>query len=149
MTRVWIAAGLLAALAAVGVIALARGGGSSAGAGEGSQSPVSIRVALDRRDVEFGDPVTEAVAVLAPKRAGKVKVATSLAPLTPLGPARVTRTTRGNVVSVTYSLRGTCLDQACLAKGRSKAIPLEPAQVEVAGRRVRTPPWPTLRASPS
>ena len=147
VTRVWVAAGVLAALAAVGAIALARGGGSSAGAAKRPQSPVSVRIALDREDVEFGDPVTAAVTVLATKRAvgsGDVKVRASLEPLTPLGPPKVSRNTRGNVVSVTYAFRGSCVDQRCLAARRSKVIPLAPAQVEVAGRRVRTPPWPTL-----
>ena len=131
-----------AALAAVAVVAIAHSGGSSGSA----PAPASrVHASLDHTAVDFGDPVTATVTVTAPDDAA-ISVDQQLAPLTQLGPTRVTRVTRGGTQTVTYAARGSCLDDRCLATSGVKRVALRPAAVTVEGRKT-TAAWPILRCS--
>jgi hypothetical protein len=144
LSRTWLAAAVLACCAAVAVILVARGGETS---GVGPRAPLTVHASLDHEAVEFGDPVAASVTVLADRGTvdvSRLRVQEDLAPLTQLGPMRVTRTTRGRLVVLTYSARASCLDQRCIAGGRSKRIVLPPVRVAGTGRPVRAS-WPTLQ----
>src|SRR5262249_25149159 len=67
--------------------------------------------------VELGDRVTARVVVsLDPHvvRPETLRVADSLAPLTALGPTRVTRASSGDLAVVTYATPAACLSDSCL-----------------------------------
>jgi hypothetical protein len=132
---IWI--GSIAA-AALAVVAIAHAGG-----GASSQVVVSsVDTSLDHTAVDFGDPVTATVTVTAPGDAA-VRVEQDLAPLTELGQPRVTRVSSGGRQTVTYAVRGSCLDDRCLASG-FKRVTLRPASVTVGARRTSAP-WPVLK----
>jgi hypothetical protein len=145
---IWIGAIVLAAGAAVVAIVIARGGGTAAVT---PPTTPSVKASLAPGAVEFGDPVTATVSVLA-DRADAVVVHQNLDPLTALGPTRVTRATRGRARVVTYTTRATCIDETCTGTARSQRFRLEPAHVEVGGR-TETARWPVLvvhtRVSPA
>jgi len=136
---IWIGAVVLAAGAAVVAIVIARGGSTSAVA---SPATPSVKASLDPEAIEFGDPLTARVSVLA-DRSDDVVVDQDLAPLTPLGPTRVTRATRGGAKVVTYTTRATCIDETCTGTARSRKIRIAPARVRIGGQ-TRTARWPTL-----
>jgi hypothetical protein len=145
LSRFWLAALVLAGAAGAAVLLLARGNDP---AGLAPQAPVTVRATLDRETVEFGDAVTADVTVLLDRRAigsGDVQLHESLAPLTQLGHTRVTRTTRGNLLAITYSDRTSCLDQRCIGKGKSKRVLLAPVRIEVPGIGTKTAAWPPLQ----
>jgi hypothetical protein len=109
-------------------------------------APARVSAALDRDTVEFADPVTATVTVFLEQGAapGGVRVHASVSPLTQLGGARVSDTTRAGARTVTYSVRASCLDQRCLSTtGGAKRIALRPAVVEIGSQRV-TATWPVL-----
>src|SRR5262249_374491 len=84
-TAIWIAAGALGGAGAAVAIVIARGGGTSAVA---PRTTASVEASLDPGAVEFGDPVTAKVSVLADRRSagtGDIVVHQNLFPLTPLG----------------------------------------------------------------
>jgi hypothetical protein len=146
LSRIWLVAGVLAGIAAAAVLLLARGNDP---AGVAPRAPVTVRATLDRETVEFGDAVTADVTVLLDRRAvgsGDVQVHENLAPLTQLGRTRVTRTTRGRLLAVTYSARASCLDQRCIGKGASKQIVLAPVRIVIPGLPAqREANWPPLQ----
>jgi hypothetical protein len=145
LSRIWLAALVLAAAAAAGVLLLARGNDP---AGVAPKSPVTVQATLDRETVEFGDAVTADVTVLLDRRAAgsrDVRVSENLAPLTQLGHTRVTRTTRGRLLAVTYSARASCLDQRCIGAGTSKQVVLGPVRIEIPGLGTQKATWPPLQ----
>ncbi len=146
LSRIWLAAVVLAGAAAPAVLLLARGNDP---AGVAPQAPVTVRATLDREIVEFGDAVTADVTVLLDRRAvgsRDVRVHENLAPLTQLGHTSVTRTTRGHLLAVTYSARASCLDQRCIGAGTSKQVVLAPVRIEIPGLGKHTEAtWPALR----
>jgi len=137
---IWIGAIAAAALAAAAVVAIAHADGSG---GSGQTLVASVDASLDHTGVDFGDPVTATVIVTAPRDAA-IGVEQDLAPLTQLGPTRITRVNRGRTQTVTYAARGSCLDDRCLAKSGSKRVALRPAAVTVGGRKT-TVEWPILK----
>jgi hypothetical protein len=154
VTRIWIAVAAVACGAAVLVIVLARSGDTNAVAAP--TAPVTVRTSLDRNAVEFGDPVTAEVLVLLDRnvvRSDDVRISAGLGPLTPLGPATISRTARGPLLAVAYTVRANCMDERCLDTRRPLRIVLPPARVEIPGTQPRTASWPVLlvrgRVSPA
>ena len=148
LSKVWIATIVVAAGAAAVVLFIARGGETS---GVRATTPLRVTASLDRKAVEFGDPVEASVTVLADSRAvdpSDVRVHQDLAPLTQIGRTQITRTKRGRLLVITYRTRASCLDQRCLANGRSKRLALATVRVDVAasGDQARTS-WPALQVS--
>jgi hypothetical protein len=140
---IWIAALVLAAAAAAVALLVARGGRTS---DVKPPSASSVKASLTPGAVDFGDPVTAEVTVMGDRRSlgeDDVGLDQNLAPLTPLGPTQVTRSTRGDTRVVTYTTRASCIDQACTGTARSRRILLEPARVAIGGR-IRSLRWPTL-----
>jgi hypothetical protein len=146
LSKVWIATIVVAVGAAAVVLFIARGGDTS---GVAATTPLRVTASLDRKAVEFGDPVAASVTVLADSRTvdpSAVRVHQDLAPLTQIGRTQITRTKRGRLLVITYRTRASCLDQRCLGNGRSKGIVLAPVRVDVAasGDQARTS-WPALQ----
>ena len=146
LSKVWIATIVVAVGAAAVVLFIARGGETS---GVAATTPLRVTASLDRKAVEFGDPVAASVTVLADSRTvdpSAVRVHQDLAPLTQIGRTQITRTKRGRLLVITYRTRASCLDQRCLGNGRSKGIVLAPVRVDVAasGDQARTS-WPALQ----
>ena len=146
LSKVWIATIVVAVGAAAVVLLIARGGETS---GVAATTPLRVTASLDRKAVEFGDPVAASVTVLADSRTvdpSAVRVHHDLAPLTQIGRTQITRTKRGRLLVITYRTRASCLDQRCLGNGRSKGIVLAPVRVDVAasGDQARTS-WPALQ----
>jgi hypothetical protein len=106
-------------------------------------APPRVSVVLDRDTVEFGDPITATVTVFLDSGAD-VRVVENLAPLTQLGPTRVTEATRGSLRTITYTARASCLDQRCISTGGNKRIALRPAVVHVGPDTKLTEVWPVL-----
>jgi hypothetical protein len=132
--------GALTRLATVLALASAVLLGASANA---DAALVRVTVVLDRDTVEFGDPVTATITVFL-DRGEDVRVSENLAPLTQLGPTRVTKATRGRLHTITYTRRASCLDQRCISNGGSKRVGLRPAIVQVAPHAPVKTPWPVL-----
>jgi hypothetical protein len=130
--------GTLTRLALVGVVATIACANANA-------APVKVRAVLDSATVEFGDPVTATVTIVLDRStpAPDVRLQEGLAPLTQLGGTRVTEVTRGDVRTVTYSARASCLDERCISTRGSKRIALQPVVVRVAGEK-STAAWPLL-----
>jgi hypothetical protein len=137
---IWIGSVAAAAIAAAAVVAIAH---ADASGGSAQVLASSVDTSLDHTAVDFGDPVTATVTVTAPREAA-IRVEQDLAPLTELGRPRVTRVSRGGKQTVTYALRGSCLDDRCLASSGFKRMTLPPASVTV-GTRETSVPWPVLK----
>jgi hypothetical protein len=134
----------LAAAAAVGIVVLVAG--RSPVQGVAPTAPLTVQASFDRTLVGFGDRLDTRVVVLFDRRtvdAFRVRVAEDLAPLQPLTPAHVTRTTRGQLVTLTYDVPAACLDEACLAPHGQRRLRLAPVRVD-AGAVSREATWPAL-----
>jgi hypothetical protein len=107
-------------------------------------APPKVSAVLDRDTVEFGDPITATVTVFLDSEAD-VRVVENLAPLTPLGPTRVTEATRGRLHTITYTARASCLDQRCISTAGGKRIALRPAVVQVGPDTKLTAAWPVMQ----
>ena len=136
---IWIGSIAAAALAAAAVVAIAHGDGSG---GSGPAPAARVDASLDHTAVDFGDPVTATVTVTAPGNAA-IRVEQELAPLTELGRPRITRVTHGETQTLTYAVRGSCLDDRCLGTSGAERVALRPATVTVGGRK-STAAWPVL-----
>lgn len=108
----------------------------------------TIRATMDRTTVEFGDPVTVTATVFLDRTEDpdEFHLELNLAPLTQLGPTRVTHAVREDVQTITYTAVGSCLDLRCISKGASKRVVLRPVRVSPPPVRVgeTKAPWPTL-----
>jgi hypothetical protein len=106
-----------------------------------------VRASFDPPAAQFGDRVVARVVVLADRGVldtSKLQVTEDVAPLTTLGPAEVSRTTRGRLLVVSYELPTVCVTEQCLAK----RLRLPAARAEAPRRgggvvRVETA-WPVL-----
>ena len=107
-----------------------------------------VRASFDPPAAQFGDRVVARVVVLADRGVldtSKLHVTEDVAPLSALGPARVSRTARGQLLVVTYELPTVCATEQCLAK----QLRLPAARAEAPRRgaggvvRVKTA-WPVL-----
>jgi hypothetical protein len=112
---------------------------------------LTVHTSFDPPAVQFGDRVVAHVVVLADRDAldtSKLRVTDDVAPLTSLGPARVTRTDRGRLLTVSYELAAVCLSDACIAPAGAKELRLPAVHVAAPGNggdTVRaTSAWPLL-----
>jgi hypothetical protein len=141
--------GVLAGAAAAGAVLLGRSGGQ---APLHATRPLTVQaVFAPQQTVQFGDPVTARVVVLldrAAVRAGSLRIADSVAPLTQLGAPRTTRTRRGGLDVVSVTVPAACLADACTTAVSETPIALPPVTVAAtttAGRALRaTGHWPVL-----
>jgi hypothetical protein len=134
LTRIALAAAAVAAAAVAGLLLLARGTPTP---GLRPTAPLTARASFDPPVVQFGDRVVARLVVLADRRAvdaGSLRVSQDVAPLTQLGPVRVSRTTRGDLVVVSYELPAACLSDACLARAGPLQLRLPAARVEAPQR---------------
>jgi hypothetical protein len=112
---------------------------------------LTVRTSFAPPAVRFGDRVVARVVVTADRDAldtNKLLVTQDVAPLTSLGPAKVTRTTRGGVLIVSYELPAVCLSGGCLAGTGPKLLRLPPARAEAprtsGGVARAASAWPVL-----
>ena len=108
---------------------------------------LTVRTSFDPPAAQFGDRVVARVVLLADRRVldtGGLRVTEDVAPLTQLGPARVTRTARGRLLVVSYELPTACVTDPCLAK--RLRLPAAHAQAPRRGGGVvrATTAWPVL-----
>jgi hypothetical protein len=78
-----------------------------------------VRTSFEPPAAQFGDRVVARVVVLADRGVldtSKLHMTEDVAPLTALGPAQVSRTTRGRLLVVSYELPTVCVTEQCLAK---------------------------------
>jgi hypothetical protein len=93
---------------------------------------LTVRTSFEPPAVQFGDRVVARVVVLADRSmldTNKLSVTDDVAPLTPLGAARVTRTQRGRLLIVTYELTAVCLSDSCIATTVAKKLRLPSVRV--------------------
>jgi hypothetical protein len=116
LSRVAVAAALLA-LAAVAVVLVLSG---SAGVPSiAPTAPLAVSATFDPATVEFGDRLQAQVVIAldrAAVRTQTLRFTYGLAPLTPLGPARTTRSSNGNLELVTVVAPVACLTDPCVAR---------------------------------
>jgi hypothetical protein len=112
---------------------------------------LSVRTSFEPATARFGDRILARVDVVADGRAvdaGALRVTEDVAPLAQLGAARVSRSSHGGVVTVTYELPVACLGEACLSARGPALLHLPRARVEAprrgGGVLRRTASWPTL-----
>ncbi len=144
-----LAAAVAAGAAAAAVLVVGRG---SSAPGIAPTAPLAVHASFEPPTVQFGDPVTARVVVLLDRalaRAETLKITDDLAPLTQLGPARTTRTTRGRLTVVSISVPAACLTDPCVARpGETRLeLPRVTAAVSAADDRVLRAgtAWPVLR----
>ena len=132
MDTVKAAAAIVAAAVVAALAALLLAHGSSTPAAVPA-APVAVRATVSPVIAGFGDPVTARVDVELDRSAvadGTLHVATDLAPLTLLSPARTTRTASGRLETVSVVQRAACLTAPCLAS----TLALRPVRVSVTNR---------------
>lgn len=147
LSRLMLVAAVAAGAAVAGVLLLGR---AAPVHGIRPVRPLAARASFDPPAAEFGDRVVARLVVLADAAAvdaGRLRVSEDLAPLTQLGPARVTRATRGPLVVVSYAIPVACITGECLAPSGAKRLRLPAARVEGprsgGTARVETA-WPAL-----
>jgi hypothetical protein len=144
-----IAVGLVACVAAVaGILALSHSASAPAIA---PNAPVEVAASFDPAFVQFGDRITARVVVALDTRLVQtqtLRTTDGLAPLTQLGPARTSRSTRGNLELVTVAVPVACITAPCAAStGKAQvSLPLVQASVSVRGGRTAhaSAHWPAL-----
>jgi hypothetical protein len=144
VTRVAAAAVGLAVLLIGLVLALGR---TTPVRGVQPRDALTVRASFAPPVVQFGDRVVARVVVLADRAlldTSRLRVTQDIAPLSGLSAARVTRTTRGRLLVVTYEVPATCIVDACLAA----SLRLRQAQAEAPRRAGGTArahaAWPVL-----
>ena len=110
-------------------------------------APLVVHTSFDPPAAQFGDRIVARVVVLADRGAletSKLHVTEDVAPLSALGPARVSRTERGRLLVVAYELPAVCVTEQCLAKRlRLPAARAEAPRRDGGVARVKTA-WPVL-----
>ena len=110
-------------------------------------APLVVHTSFDPPAAQFGDRIVARVVVLADRGAletSKLRVTEDVAPLSALGPARVSRTERGRLLVVAYELPAVCVTEQCLAKRlRLPAARAEAPRRDGGVARVKTA-WPVL-----
>jgi hypothetical protein len=140
---------LLAGLGAVvGILALSHSVSAPAIA---PAAPVEVAANFDGASVHFGDRTTARVVVALDTRRVRtqtLRITDDLAPLTQLGPARMSRSTKGNLELVTVATPVACLTAQCVSSsGQARVdLPLVRASVRARGGRTAhaTVRWPAL-----
>jgi hypothetical protein len=116
LALITVAAVAAVAVAVTGVLLLGR---AAPVHGVRPATALVVRASFDPPAAQFGDRVVARVVVLADRSVldtSKLHVTEDVAPLTTLGPARVSRTTRGRLLVVSYELPTVCVTERCLAK---------------------------------
>jgi len=134
VTPIGIAGAAVAAVAVAGVLLLGHGTSS---ANVAPAAPIAVRAAFDPPVVQFGDPVTARLVILLDRgavRAQTLRIASGLAPLTPLAAPTTTRTVSGRLETVTITQRLSCLTDPCIAH----SLKFPPVRVTVSGRQATT-----------
>jgi hypothetical protein len=149
LTRIAAAALVAAAVAVTAVLLL---GHDAPLHGVRPARALTVRTSFDPPAVQFGDRVVAQVVVLADRGAldtSRLQVSEDVAPLTPLGPAHVTRTTRGRLLVVSYDLPTVCLSAGCLGQGATRELRFPAARADAprrsGGSAHADAVWPVLR----
>src|SRR5713101_7549043 len=109
-------------------------------------APVTVHASFDRTTVGFGDRVNAQIFVLLDRRAvdtSRVRVDANLAPLQQLARPQIRRAERGRLLTLTYDIPATCLDDRCLAARGPKRLRLPSLHIEVGTTSVDAK-WPLL-----
>jgi hypothetical protein len=148
LTRFWLAVLVVAAAAVAAVLLLGRSGSPPAFA---PTAPLTVRARFEPPTVTFGDRVVARVVVLLDGtvvRPDALKLAVSVAPLTPLAAPRTTKTTRGSLSIVTYEVPAVCVTDGCIAPTGDLALRLPRVTASAANRSGGvahvTATWPAL-----
>jgi hypothetical protein len=140
---------LLGGLGAVaGLLFLSHSGSAPT---EARTAPVEVAASFDPALVEFGDRISARVVVALDTRLVRtqtLRLTDDLAPLTQLGPADTSRSTRGGLELVTLTVPVACLGAACVAAGGETQLRLPTVRVSVVARSGRiahaSTPWPAV-----
>ncbi len=148
LTRVGLAALVVAAAAVAGVLLLGRSESPPALA---ATAPLVVHAGFDPPTVTFGDRVVARVVVLLDRsvvRPRTLKLTADVAPLTQLAAPVTTRAARGDVSVVTYEVPAACMTQGCISPSGDLKLRLPHVIASVATRSggvTRTAaPWPVL-----
>jgi len=110
-------------------------------------SALVVRASFDPPAAQFGDRVVARVVVFADRSVldtSRLHVTEDVAPLTSLGPARVSRTARGRLLVVSYELPAICATEQCLAKRLRFPVASAAAPRHGGGVAQAQAPWPVL-----
>jgi hypothetical protein len=114
-------------------------------------APLDVATSFDPPVVQFGDRIFAHVVVALDTRLVRpqtLRFTDDLAPLTQLGPARMSRSTQGNLELVTVAIPVSCLSAACVARSGEARVGLpliRASAVERGGRSARaSAAWPAL-----
>jgi hypothetical protein len=148
LSRIGLAAAVLAAAAVAGVLALGRSGSVPAIA---PTPRVVVHASFEPPAAQFGDRVTARVVVELDRNAvrpGTLRLGDDLAPLTQLAAAHTSHVVRGSLELVTVVVPVACLTDPCVARSgvTRLAFPQVRATVVDRGGRVErvSRPWPPL-----
>jgi hypothetical protein len=148
LNRFWLA---VLVVAAAGVAALLVLGRTTSPPGGTATAPLVVRARFVPASVSFGDRVDARVVVVVDRaavRPSTLKIVAGVAPLTQLATPRTTRTTRGDIATITYAVPATCVTDRCVSAGGGVALRLPRATVTVetrSGSGVKAEAvWPTL-----
>ena len=134
LTRIGVAALVVAAAAVAGVLLLGRGESPPALA---ATAPMVVHAGFDPPTVTFGDRVVARVVVLLDRsvvRPATLKLTADVAPLTQLAAPVTTRTVRGDTTIVTYAVPAACMTQGCIAPAGDLRLRLPHVLASVATR---------------
>jgi hypothetical protein len=148
VSRIWAATAVLAAGASAAAF-LAGGGGPARSLAP--TATLSVHASFDPSLVQFGDRFVGRVVVLLDRHAvdaSRLRVQDDLAPLSQLGPPRVSRTARGRPLVVTVDVPAACLAEQCLANKGPRLLRLPAVRVEAprrgGGLAAAGTRWPVL-----
>ena len=134
LTRIGVAAVVAAVAAVVAVLLIGR---DAPVRGVQPLRALTVHASFAPSAVQFGERVDARVVVLASRNVldtSRLRMTQNLGPLTSLGTAHVSQTTRGDLLVVSYDQPAVCLSQGCLARTGSKTLQL-PAAIAAAPRR--------------
>jgi len=149
LTRIAAAAviGMIAAVAAVLLL-----GRAAPLHGVRPAKALTVHASFEPPAVQFGDRVVARVVVVADRSAldtSLLRVTEDVAPLTPLAKTKITRTTRGRLLVVSFELPAVCLSETCLARAGAKKLRLPAARAEAprrsGGVAAAASAWPVLQ----
>jgi hypothetical protein len=113
---------------------------------------LTVHASFDPPAVQFGDRIVARVVVLADRDVldtSRLRVTEDVAPLAPLAKTKITRTTRGRLLVVSYELPAVCLSETCVARTGSKELRLPAARAEAprrsGGVAAAASAWPVLQ----
>jgi hypothetical protein len=113
---------------------------------------LTVSTAFEPATALFGDRVVARVVVRADRDAletDRLRIVEDVAPLAPLGPARVSSRARGHQLVVTYEVAAVCIVEECLATHDARSVRLPPARVDAprrgGGLAQAQAAWPVLR----